>query len=514
MIDSRGDCAQTDLGLRAVGLSRRFGGEQAVADAHIDFRRGSIHGIVGQNGAGKSTVAKMIAGLVRPDSGYVEIGGEKKVFTNPRQALAAGVTLVTQELALVPMLTVAENVMLGRFPVRRGFIDRHELRRRFDELEERFGFGLQPEMLVAYLSLAQQQQAEILRAVADEHQVVIFDEPTSSLSKDASRRLYEILRSLADGGVTCVLVSHFLEEVLDVCDAVTVMRDGEVIRTSATHEETSASLVQAMVGKDVKLAPSGQLPDPPMEARARLSLRGFSRLGAFHDIDLDVMPGEIVALVGLIGAGRTEVLRSIIGLDSRDAGSLFLDGVQVLFRSTSEAVRAGVMLLPENRKEEGLFLVRSVRENITAGLAGKFRRLGLISHSREKAASSAAATRALVKLRSLQSPMSELSGGNQQKAMFARSLIEPPQVLLADEPTRGVDVISIQQIHELLLGHARRGAAVLVVTSEIEEALAIARRIVVMRSGRLVGEHLAIETTQDELLHEAFGTANGAELIA
>lgn len=514
MIDSERDCAQADFGLRVVGLSRRFGGEQAVVDAHIDFRRGSIHGIVGQNGAGKSTVANMVAGLVQPDSGYIEVNGEKAIFTSPRQALAAGVTLVSQELALVPMLTVAENIMLGRLPVHRGFVDRHQLRERFDELEKRFGFELQPEMLVAHLSLAQKQQAEILRAVAGEHQVIIFDEPTSSLSKDASRRLYEILRSLAAAGVTCVLVSHFLEEVLEVCDTVTVMRDGVVIRTSPTDEETAASLVQAMVGKDVKLVPGRRPPDPPVEARARLSLRGFSRLGAFHGIDIDVMPGEIVALVGLIGAGRTEVLRAIVGLDSRDTGVLFVDGVQAHFRSTRDAVRAGVMLLPENRKEEGLFLVRSVKENITAGLARKFRRLGLISRSQEKRASSAAATRALVKARRLQSPISALSGGNQQKAMFARSLIEPPKVLLADEPAKGVDVISIQQIHELLFDHARRGAAVLVVTSEIEEALAIARRIIVMRSGHIVGEHLAVETTQDELLHEAFGTANGPDLVA
>jgi ABC-type sugar transport system ATPase subunit len=495
--------------LELKGVSKRFGGVRAVVDASVAFDRGAVHGLVGENGAGKSTLGKIVGGALVPDAGELLLDGEPVRFHAPREALAAGIALIAQEIALVPKATVEENVLLGIEPNSGGVLHPRQQRRRFNELNQRTGFGLDPAVRVESLRVAEQQKVEILRAIARTARLIVMDEPTAALSRDESERLVAYVRRLAQGGTTVVFISHYLDEVLSVCDTVTVMRNGEIVRTAAAAEETQQALVQAMVGRELTLEYPEKTP-PPASAPEVLGVQGLGRAGVLEDISFTLHAGEIMGIAGLVGSGRSELVRALIGVDRADSGAISLDGQPVRFRSPRQAARHGVVMLPEDRKQEGLVMIRPVRENLTLSSLGDLATAGFVSRRSEIQRTNELAIEFDIRARSLDAPVVTLSGGNQQKSLFAKWLARTPRVLLADEPTRGVDVGAKRQIHELIGRLAREGMAVVLISSELEEVLGLAHRVLVMRQGRVVAEYAGEDATMDRVLNAAFATEAAA----
>ena len=488
------------LEVRAIGKS--FGATRALDDVSVAVRAGSVHAFVGENGAGKSTLGKIIAGVFPQDQGDLVLRGTTVSFGSPRHALIRGIALVAQEVALVPRLTVAENVFLGTEPKRAGFIDRKSLRERFDRLILDAGFDLQAGTVVGSLPLAQQQQVEILRALAREADLIVLDEPSASLSAKEIDRLHEIVRGLRARGRTVILVSHFLAEVLDLSDVVTVLRDGRVVRTSPTSDETEGTLVTGMLGRPASRAyPDKRL--PPADAPVALAIEGLSAPGV-EDATLTLRAGEIVGLAGLVGAGRSELARAIYGASPVTAGGVQVAGTALPGRPGA-SIEAGVALIPESRKDDGLILRRPIRENVSLTSLWRFQRLGFVRRGPERAG----VRDALEQVDGsplLEAPAESLSGGNQQKLLFARALLIHPGVLLADEPTRGIDVGAKRDIYEVLVRLASEGMAILLISNEVEEILGLAHRVVVMRAGRLVAELSGPDMTEEAIVSAAFGT--------
>jgi ABC-type sugar transport system ATPase subunit len=486
-------------------LSKHFGGVRAVDAVSIAIGPGTVHGLVGENGAGKSTLSKIIGGVHQPDAGELLVDGEPVRFHSPRDALAAGIATIAQEIALVPARTVLENVFLGMEPLRLGVVRKNDLRRLYTRLDEQTGFGLPPGVRVGALRTAEQQKVEILRAIARNARVILMDEPTAALTADESSNLLRIIRSLAKGGTSVVLVSHYLEEVLEVSDDVTVMRDGRLVRSGPGRDETPASLVSAMIGRSLDVSAPAKQP-PPADAAVLMEAHGLTRAGAIEQVSLEVRAGEIVGLAGLVGSGRTEVARAIFGADRLTAGEIVLDGRPVRITSPRQAARHGIAMLPESRKDQGLLMLRSVRENTTLATLGDLSAGGVVRRGRERARARELSKRLDVRAASQEVPVQSLSGGNQQKVLFAKWLATRPKVLIADEPTRGVDVGAKRQIHELIVGLAADGLGVLLISSEIEEVLGLAHRVLVMRGGRIVGEFAGDDATTDNVMRAAFST--------
>ena len=490
--------------LQAFGLTKTFGGVRGVDSADVSFLPGQIHGLVGQNGAGKTTLARMLCGALSPDRGRIEVDGVTASFASPRAARDAGLTMVAQELSLVPALTVAENLLLGQLPNNLGVCDTTKMMRRARQLIDDSGFDLDATAPVSALSQSDRQKTEILRAVARNARLVIFDEPRSSLSVHEAENVYGVLRTLAANGVAVVLVSHFLSEVLDVCDVVTVMRDGRTVISAPTADLTARDLVEHMVGS----APEGlrgrrpSLPPPALGA-PRLETRDLTGRG-FADVSLTVGVGEIVAIVGLVGSGRTEFISAVYGVHRPSAGTVLIDGVPQRFRSPRAAKRAGLAYISESRQTDGIFPLLGADTNITMAHLETISRCGVLARGLQRDRSADAARRVDVRAGSLSQPIWSLSGGNQQKALLARWLVQPPQLWLIDEPTRGVDVVSTAQIHRVIVGLAEAGMGVLMVSSDLDEALAIAHRIYVFRDGRMVREFHGDATDESELLAAAF----------
>ncbi len=490
-------------------VSKHYGGVQAVRDVSLRIARGSIHAIVGENGAGKSTVSKMIAGVIAPSAGELLVDGEPVQFHSPRQALASGIAMIDQELAMVPARSVMDNIFLGAESRRGALLNLRAQRKRFRELIERTGFDLDGDAPVGSLRVAEQQKVEILRAIAREADLIIMDEPTAPLTQVESDQLYEIIRGLRDGGTTILYISHFLDEVLQISDTVTVMRDGQHVSTRPSAEETEASLVRAMLGRSLELTFPERRPCDPA-ADPVLEVRGLSAAGRFQDVSFDLRPGEIVGMAGLIGSGRTEVVRAVFGADPVDHGEILLDGRRVRFHSPRKAIANGLVMLPESRKDDGLVMVRSVAENTVMAHLGDVSSSGLLRGDRQRQAVDRLLADLDVRTSSPDAPVSSLSGGNQQKVLFAKCLMGSPRVLLIDEPTRGVDVGAKRAIYDLIVSLAAEGMALLVVSSELEEVLGLAHRVLVMRRGRLVAEMPADAADEETVLAAAFGTAVAA----
>jgi ABC-type sugar transport system ATPase subunit len=491
-------------------ICKRFGGVRAVVDADLEIATGEVHGLVGENGAGKSTLSKIIAGVHPPDAGEVLVDGEAVRFHSPRDALNAGIATIAQEIALVPRGTVEENVLLGIEPNQAGVVQRRALRRRLEELEARVAFGLAPEARVGSLRTADQQKVEIMRAIARDARLIVMDEPTAALTRDESERLLETIRRLAAAGTSVLLVSHHLDEVLGVCSVVTVMRDGRIVRTGRAEEETPGTLVNAMIGREMTLEYPPKRP-PGADAEVVLEARGLTRGRALDDVSLTVRAGEIVGLAGLVGSGRTEVARALFGADRLDAGDVLLDGRPVRIRGPRQAARLGIAMLPESRKEQGLVMMRSVRENVTLSSLDDYARAGVVSLRRERARADELSRELGIRTPSVDAPVTTLSGGNQQKVLFGKWLARPPRVLIADEPTRGVDVGAKRQIHELILGLAEGGMAVLLISSELEEVLGLAHTVLVMRRGRVVARYDHEEATMERVMSAAFAAERDEE---
>jgi rhamnose transport system ATP-binding protein len=485
------------------GVERHFGRTAALAGVSFGVHRGTVHGLVGENGAGKSTLMRIIAGADVPDAGQVLLDGRPVQYREPKDALGDGTTLIAQDLALVPTRSVLENVMLGAEGGRYGVIPRGRVRARFSALTARSGISLDADALVAQLSLVDQQKVEILRSLTRGARMIVMDEPTARLPSYEAEQLLALVRRLREDGLTILYSSHFLREVLDIADHVTVLREGQHVKTCSAAGETPADLVRAMIGRPLQAAfPARETvaADAPVVLRAR----NLGRRGAFEDVSFTVRAGEIVGIAGLVGSGRTELLRGIFGAEPVDTGSIEIDGTPRMFRSIRAAIRAGVAMLPEDRKGQGILPGRSIGENVTLPHLGDFRSLGIIRRKAERNAVSAVLDRAAVSREGCQT-VGELSGGNQQKLLIARWLMRDPRVFLIDEPTRGVDVASRARIYELIVSLAHNGTAVVVVSSELEEILGLAHRVLVMRRGRVVAEHDGSAVTDEAIMRAAFG---------
>nr|WP_242665272.1 MULTISPECIES: sugar ABC transporter ATP-binding protein [unclassified Nocardioides] len=493
---------RSGLGISARGVGKSYGGVSVLRDVDLDVRPGEILGLVGENGAGKSTLLRVLAGSIRPDTGEVLLNGEPAGIRTPKDAISRGVSLISQELALVPARTVLENVFLGSWDGWAGGHGRARDLQTFQRLQEETGFRLAPDAIVASLPIGRQQQVEILKALARGAQVLALDEPTAVLAGHEKEGLLDLIRKLAEGGTTVVFVSHFLDEVLSIADRVAVLRDGDLVATDDASSHQPASLVAMMVGRQVDVM-YPTLPPVPEDAPVALSVEGLSR-GMVRDVSLQVRAGEILGVAGLVGSGRSELLRMIFGADTPAAGRVLVHGAPLKAPSPARAMAAGLALVPESRKEQGLALTRSVRDNVAAPTLSR-RRLGPFAKRKaERRAVADVARRVDLRAKGLGVPIWTLSGGNQQKALFAKWLLTEPSVLLVDEPTRGVDVVAKQQIHGLIVDLAASGVAVVVVSSEVEEVLGLAHRVVVMRRGRAVAE-FAQNAAAGDVVAAAFG---------
>lgn len=499
------DAADEGAHVELRDVSKSFGGVRALEAVSLRIARGSIHALVGENGAGKSTLGKIISGVVQPDHGTLLVAGDAVRLHSPRAALASGIAYIAQEMSLAGALTVAENVFLGAEPRQAGFLRRRELRARYAELAARAGFDLDGTAVAGQLRTADQQKAEILRALCRDASLIVMDEPTAALSRPDAQTLHAIIRQLARAGTTIVLVSHFLGEVLDLADEITILRDGRLVRTAPAGGETEDSLLNGMLGRIAGAA----YPDRPPVAADAAVLMSVSDLRApgVRGVSLEVRAGEIVGLAGLVGAGRSELARALIGAQPGRHGVITLDGrALAVAGGPRAALRAGIAMIPESRKDQGLLLGRPVTENVSLSALAGYSRAGMVSRRAERGAVSAMLGKLDIRSGALTAAAGTLSGGNQQKLLFARSLLAPPRVLIADEPTRGVDMGAKRSIYELLAALAADGMAIVLISSEIEEVLGMSDRVLVMRAGQIVAEFDRAAATEAAVLGAAFGS--------
>jgi rhamnose transport system ATP-binding protein len=487
---------------------KSFGAVHALADGDIELFGGEVHGLVGENGAGKSTLVKILAGVHRPDSGRLLVDGEDAIFDNAKQSQAAGIAIIFQEPTLFPDLTVAENIFVGVQPLKRfRRIDGRRMRREAAGLFAQLGVKLDPDRLARGLSIADQQLVEIAKALTTNARVIVMDEPTAALTTNEVQRLFGIVETLRARGNAVLFVSHRLEEIFEICRRVTVMRDGRHVWTKPIEDLTVPSVIRAMVGRDMD-ALFPKLETEP--GRVVLKLDRLTREGDFTDVSFVVRSGEIVALAGLVGAGRTEVARSIFGIDRWDAGSVEIDGRRLPPGSPSAAMAAGIGLVPEDRRQQGLVMDFSIERNIALASLDTVRRGGLIFRGAERTFARDWALRLQLKYARLANPVWTLSGGNQQKTVLAKWLGRKPRLLIVDEPTRGIDVGTKAEVHRLLSELAAQGVAVLMISSELPEVLGMADRIVVLFEGRVTREFARAEADEDAIMRAATGVAEEA----
>lgn len=488
--------------LRLDSISKQFSGTQALKSFSLQIERGETVGLIGENGAGKSTLIKIIAGVHRPDTGTIELDGASLRFSDPRGALEAGIATIHQELACFDKLTVAENLMLGEpWPRRWGGTNwtalNAEARRRLTE----FGLEIAPETMFGQLSPAQRQEIAIVRALARNARLLILDEPTASLTEPEVERLFQHLRRLKSKGLAILYVSHRLDEIQSLTDRVLVLRDGALVASYPTRETSIGLMVRDMVGRDLA-AVAPRAPRPIGEVL--LQLRALSRPGLFENISLSLHRGEILGLAGLVGAGRSELARALFGL-YRAEGEIILAGQPWAPRSAAEARAKGVVYIPEERKRQGLVLDHSIASSISIGFLDRLASFGLVRPKAERQAVQAAIVHFGIKAPRAAQPIGSLSGGNQQKALLARWLEGDPQVIILDEPTRGVDVGAKAEIHRLIHGLADQGKAVLLISSDLPEILSLSDRLLVLHRGRVAAEFLGADATQEKVLLAASG---------
>lgn len=486
------------VGMREI--SKSFPGVHALQQVNLELRRGEVHAVVGENGAGKSTLMKILAGVYRADAGEVFLKGVPVSFNGPREALNAGISTIHQELNLIPNLTVGENIMLTREPVRGRFIDERALFAKAQGSLRSLEIDLDPRTLVEDLTVAKQQMVEIAKALSLEADVVIMDEPTSALTERETEVLFAIIKRLKARGVAVLYISHRMEEIFSIADRVTVLRDGQLVATKQVSEVTPAQLISLMVGREL----TSLYPQKHAKIGAPLlEVRGLRLRGSDHDLNFTLHRGEILGFAGLVGAGRTEVMRAIFGADRIDAGQLLLEGQPVRISSPQEAIRRGLAFVTEDRKLQGLVLGMNVRENISLVTLPSLSRSGMIDARAEQQLARTSIPRFDIRTPSSEQEVINLSGGNQQKVVLAKWLATNPKLLILDEPTRGIDVAAKAEIHNLIAKLASEGLGILLVSSELPEVLGMADRILVMREGRITGEFTRETASQEAIMRVA-----------
>ena len=493
--------------------TKSFGAVHALVDGDIELRPGETHGLVGENGAGKSTLVKILAGVHQPDSGRLVVNGREMMLDGPAASRAVGIAVIHQEASVFPDLSVAENVFIGREPLRGGRrIDFKTMNEEIAVIVDRLGVRLDPRRIAKGLSVADQQIMEIAKALSLNASIIVMDEPTASLSAREVDRLFEMIELLRRDGTAVLFISHRLHEVFDICQRVTVMRDGRHVFTRPLAGLVADDLVQAMVGREVvdRPAAGGQQMGDVVLAVERLS-----REGVFSDVSFDVHAGEIVVLAGLVGSGRSEVARAIFGIDRRDAGSVSINGRPLRSGSPIHAIAAGVGFVPEDRRQQGLVMAMAIDRNIALASHDHLKRRGFIWGALERTFATDWASRLRLKYGRLSGNASTLSGGNQQKLVLAKWLGRNPSLLIVDEPTRGIDVATKAEVHRLLERlAAEEGVAVLMISSELPEVLRMGNRTLVMREGRLVAQFSHSEASEERIVAAATGQTEPADHLA
>ncbi|MGK9230195.1 sugar ABC transporter ATP-binding protein [Inquilinus limosus] len=480
----RAAVAESPEGLSIRGIGKAYGGITVLQDVDLDIRPGEVLALLGENGAGKSTLSSVISGLVPPSTGSMTWQGRPYAPASPGEAIAAGIGLIHQEMKLLPDLTIAENVFVGRLPARGGRIDRAEMNRRAGEQLRRLGLDIAPTKLVRELRVAAQQQVEIAKALTLNSRLLILDEPTAALGGEETERLFQQIERLKRDGVSFIYISHRLDEIARIADRIAVLRDGRLVATHDTAQVPVKTLVEQMVGRSVdRMFPTVSVP----EERTRLEVSGLTAAdGGFRDISFTVRAGEVFGIAGIVGAGRTELVRGIVGADPVASGRVAVDGRAVDLRGPSDAIRAGVMLVPEDRKLQGVVLDHTIADNIAYANFDRIAPGGWISPVRVRGFAADLIARIGVKGTPGQRA-GNLSGGNQQKVVIAKWIARDPKVFILDEPTRGIDVGARAAIYDVVAGLAATGMAVVVVSSDLDEVLGLSHRVMVLARGRNQG---------------------------
>lgn len=491
--------------LRLRKINKSFPGVKALTDVDLTLKKGEVHALVGENGAGKSTLMKTISGAYKKDSGSIWFDGKEVEVTSPKQSELMGISIIYQELNLIERITVAENVFTGRYPLKHGFVQWGKMTRDAQALFDEFDLKIDARRLVRSLTMAQKQMVEIIKAVSINAKVIIMDEPTSSLSSKETESLFRIIRKLKANGVAVVFITHRLDEIFAVCDRMTVLRDGHYIGERDIKDITKSEMIAMMIGRELKQ----QFPERHAEIGEECLRVEHMSDGGRHvkDVSFSVRRGEVLGFAGLVGAGRTETMRLIFGADHKARGKVFIDGREVSIASPRQAVAHRIGFVTENRKEEGLFLSLPVRNNIVAVAIDKIKSFHILNFNREKEISDKYVRDLQIATPSINQRVVFLSGGNQQKVVLAKWLLSDSQVMILDEPTRGIDVGAKREIYEIINQLAAQGKAIIVVSSEMEEIMGISDRILVMHEGEISGEVKKEDFSQSTITEYAVGGA-------
>lgn len=490
--------------LQLEHINKAFPGVQAVQDVSLSAYPGEILALVGENGAGKTTLMNVLTGAIQADSGRIFLDGQEVTIDSPSHALNLGVTIIHQELALIPQLTVGQNIFLGREPRRRlrAFVDGSKMYSMAKQELDRLGLPIPVNAAVADLPIAQQQLVEIAKALSYQARLIVLDEPTSALTERETETLFGLMRSLRDKGVTLIYISHRMEEVFTLSDRIAVMRDGQLVGVAPTAQLNPDRVVRMMVGRELREFYPRTTTD---HGEVVLRAAGLRRGNELNGVDLELRRGEILGVAGLVGAGRTNLARALFGADRLDSGEIWIEGKPVNLRSPGDAIRLGIGFVPEDRKSQGLFLGQSVRSNTASAALDRFSRYGILDYRAIIRLVDRMVKQLDIRTPNLAQRVRNLSGGNQQKVVISRWLAINPKVLILDEPTRGVDVAAKAEIYALISDLARQDVAILMISSELPEILGVSDRILVMREGRVVAEFERSKASQDAIMHAATG---------
>ncbi len=491
--------------LEAKNISKSFPGVKALKSVQLSVKPGTIHALMGENGAGKSTLMKILIGLYEPDEGELIFKGKQRVFKSSRDAIDAGISMIHQELSPVPYMTVAENIYLGKEPLKlHRFVNFKKMNDDTKQLLDRLDIKIDPKEQMVELSVGQTQMVEIAKAISFNSELIIMDEPTSAITENEVHHLFRIVKKLKSEGVTIIFITHKMDEVFKITDEITVYRDGEYISTTSTEATTREDLIRNMVGREVKnLFPKIEVPIGDVV----LEVKNLTHFGQFEDVSFQLRKGEILGFAGLIGSGRTEVLECLFGITRKDRGEMFLNGKKANIRNPSDAIQNKIALLTEDRKLSGLYLILSVRDNIVITNMKSYEHKWILSGKEMERDGLKQKDLLNIKTPSLNQLVGNLSGGNQQKVLISRWLLTSPDILILDEPTRGIDVLAKSEIHKIMSGLVKQGKSILMVSSELPEILGMSDRVVVMHEGRKSGELMREEATQEKILHLATGNS-------
>ena len=475
--------------LQMCNISKSFGGTYACSNVNFNVSPGTVHALLGENGAGKSTLMKVLGGVHAADSGEIYISGQKVKIDSVQKSIASGVAMIHQELSQIPKLSVAENFCVGSEPVLQHFplvIDKKKMIKTASDVFRRLGLNIDPTMRMGDLSIAEMQMVEIAKAVSRNAKIVIMDEPTSAITDREVEKLFEIIESLKRQGTAIIYISHKMDELFRISDMISVMRDGHMIGTQKACDLTEEKLVPMLVGREITDYYSHESTTP---GDVILEVRNLSRKGKFEDISFSVRKGEILGIAGLMGAGRTEIVETIFGVAQATSGEVLVNGKKAVIRSPHDAIKLGIGFVPEDRKLTGLNVIGSIRHNLTLVYLKQLCRLGQVINSRkEKVTSAELIKKLMVKMASDMNPVNSLSGGNLQKVVIAKWLMGDPQIIILDDPTRGIDVGAKAEIHRLMTELAKEGKAIIMISSEMPEVIGVSNRIIVVREGRFNGE--------------------------